>query len=255
MTTSWDEVKALEVKEYIEQMTGLPFPSPAPTPEDFHKSLKNGVLLCELMNAIKPGTIPVINTKSMPFMQMENIGNYIKACTDLGVPSAYNFMTVDLYEGKNINQVVLNVINLKRHVGHGFEKAGVSAPLPKLVSIKGDDQTVSSSSVPAQSEKPTPVGGPSKFGTAYKAGISPPTPGVDCCVCNKTITAAILNACNNTYHAKCFTCKKCGTALQMTKYYEDAKKPYCEKCIYQLKAAPVPSAKTKDMGFKFGGKS
>jgi len=251
MTTSWDEVKALEVKEYIEQTTGLPFPSPAPTPEDFFKSLKNGVLLCELINAIKPGAIPVINSKAMPFLQMENIGNYIKACKDLGVPSEYNFMTVDLYEGKNINQVVLNVINLKRHVGHGFEKSGGGAPLPKLVPIKGDDQSVSSPSV--HSEKPVPVGGPSKFGVAYKAGISPPTPGIDCVVCNKTITAAILNACDKTYHAKCFTCKKCGVSLQMAKYYEDAKKPYCEKCIYQIKSGPAPVVgKTKDMGFKFG---
>jgi len=251
MTTSWDEVKALEVKEYIEQMTRKPFPNPAPTPEDFHISLKNGVLLCELINAIKPGTISVINTKSMPFLQMENIGKYIKACSDLGVPSEYNFMTVDLYEGKNINQVVLNVINLKRHVGHGFEKAGKEVPLPKMVSIKGDDQTVSSPS--QHNEQPVPVGGPSKFGVAYKAGISPPTPATDCCVCNKTITAAILNACDKTWHAKCFTCKKCGTALQMAKYYEDGKKPYCEKCIYQIKSSPAPmGAKTKDMGFGFG---
>jgi hypothetical protein len=52
----------------------------------------------------------------------ENIAAYITGSKALGVPDEYNFMTVDLFEGKDLNQVALNVLALKRAQGHGFQK-------------------------------------------------------------------------------------------------------------------------------------
>ena len=44
----------------------------------------------------------------------ENIDSYIKACESVGIPSHYNFMTVDLYEGKNLEQVC-HTVQLIKH--------------------------------------------------------------------------------------------------------------------------------------------
>lgn len=66
---------------------------------------------------------------------MENIGSYIAACKKTGLPDQYNFMTVDLWENKNMGQVCLNITSLKRHLGMGFEKA--SGPSVRIFSFTG----------------------------------------------------------------------------------------------------------------------
>jgi len=49
-----------------------------------------------------------------PFMEMENIKNFLEASKSLGVPEADLFMTVDLYEEKNMTQVVQMLYSLGR---------------------------------------------------------------------------------------------------------------------------------------------
>jgi len=253
MVTVWSEEKAAEVREFIEGRIGERFPDQANTPAAFHAVLKNGVILCKLANSIRPGIIPSINSKKMPFLEMENVGNYIKACTTLGLPSAYNFMTVDLYEGKNLAQVVLNVIALRRELGLGFEKAGKGVAPPKMVDVRGDDQSVSSPSV--HSTVPTVISASGSGSSGgLKAGVLAPQQGLECRECLRPITAAVINACGNYYHNQCFSCKKCGAKIGTGKYVELDKKPYCEKCSFALKSAPGVGAKTKDMGFKFAKK-
>lgn len=53
-----------------------------------------------------------INTSKLPFMQMENINAFLKAAAELGVPKHDLFVTVDLYEGKNIPQVIQALFSL-----------------------------------------------------------------------------------------------------------------------------------------------
>eukprot|EP01121_Diplochlamys_sp_Union-15-3_P012327 TRINITY_DN3682_c0_g1_i2.p1 TRINITY_DN3682_c0_g1~~TRINITY_DN3682_c0_g1_i2.p1 ORF type:complete len:135 (+),score=15.76 TRINITY_DN3682_c0_g1_i2:40-444(+) len=112
-----DPKRLQEATSFIEQVLGEKLPSP-----DFYESLKTGVILCKFLNKLKPGTIKNINTRNMPFMMMENIGYYIRGCQDIGIQPEYNFMTVDLWEQKNLGQVALNIISVKRHFGFGFEK-------------------------------------------------------------------------------------------------------------------------------------
>ena len=51
-------------------------------------------------------------------MQMENISNYLTACNSkFSIQSIESFMTVDLFEDKNMGAVVLNVLALARAVG------------------------------------------------------------------------------------------------------------------------------------------
>ena len=58
-------------RNWIEVVTGETFAEP----DNFMISLKDGQLLCKLINNIKPGTIPKINMSKMAFKQMENISN------------------------------------------------------------------------------------------------------------------------------------------------------------------------------------
>jgi len=84
--------------------------------KDVQTPLKNGVLLCQLVNAIKPGSVKKINTGNMAFKQMENIGNFLAACENFGCQKVDLFQTVDLYEGNNIPQVVNGIFALGRKV-------------------------------------------------------------------------------------------------------------------------------------------
>ena len=76
------------------------------------EALSSGVLLCQLVNAVKPGILARINEKDTPFSHMENIGNYTKACERLRVTPTFD--TIDLYEAKNMRVVAQNLHALAR---------------------------------------------------------------------------------------------------------------------------------------------
>nr|CCA27984.1 conserved unknown protein putative [Albugo laibachii Nc14] len=101
-TTSLYEIgdSKTEAQSWIETVTGEKFK------DDFETTLKDGVLLCTLMNKIVPGLIPKIENASNPFKKMENISHFIKACRKLGVAEFDLFETIDLSESKNISLVI-----------------------------------------------------------------------------------------------------------------------------------------------------
>merc|ERR1712226_1494987 len=70
--------------------------------DTIHMKLKNGQVLCQLMNGLVPGSIKKINTNNMAFKQMENIGNFLAQVEKFGVNPADSFQTVDLYEKQNM---------------------------------------------------------------------------------------------------------------------------------------------------------
>jgi hypothetical protein len=94
-------------------------------------SLYNSHLI-RFINKIRPGSVKKINYGKLPFMQMENINHFLKAAQDIGVPKHDLFMSIDLYEGKNIPQVVQAlyslgsvVLNLPGYHGPMFGKKRV----------------------------------------------------------------------------------------------------------------------------------
>lgn len=46
------------------------------------------------MNKIKPGSIKKINHGKLPFMQMENINNFLNAAKAIGVPKHGNLIFI-----------------------------------------------------------------------------------------------------------------------------------------------------------------
>eukprot|EP01091_Cochliopodium_minus_P017197 TRINITY_DN6672_c0_g1_i2.p1 TRINITY_DN6672_c0_g1~~TRINITY_DN6672_c0_g1_i2.p1 ORF type:complete len:236 (-),score=73.61 TRINITY_DN6672_c0_g1_i2:406-1014(-) len=106
-----DQKFELEVAEWIEEVIG----GKLKDKNDLGISLKDGVILCTLVNKIKPGTIKTFNTtRLMPLMERDNIQLYLKACWTLGVSEGNFFMVGDLHDQKSMNQVVQNIAALSR---------------------------------------------------------------------------------------------------------------------------------------------
>jgi hypothetical protein len=99
-----------EAQQWIEDVINEKFLA------SFGDSLKDGVILCTLLNSIKPGLIPKIQTSHMPFKQMENITAFLKGCRVVGVAEFDLFETVDLFELKNVDLVVKCIHALGRAV-------------------------------------------------------------------------------------------------------------------------------------------
>ncbi|EGC39000.1 hypothetical protein DICPUDRAFT_27726 [Dictyostelium purpureum] len=81
----------------------------------FFEHFKSGVLLCKLVNKLKPGVVKKINESTISFKQLENIENYLKACTHLGLQSVNLFNSIDLFENKDITLVIRNIVVLGKH--------------------------------------------------------------------------------------------------------------------------------------------
>ncbi|XP_038656714.1 transgelin-3-like isoform X2 [Scyliorhinus canicula] len=81
---------------------------PAPGKATFHQWLKDGSVLCHLVNSLSPSDrrpIKKIQTSERAFTQMEQISQFLKALTDYGLTTTDLFQTVDLWEAKNLPAV------------------------------------------------------------------------------------------------------------------------------------------------------
>ncbi|CAG9091838.1 Muscle-specific protein 20 [Plutella xylostella] len=99
-----------QAQEWIEGVLGARFPPG----EAFEDVLKDGTVLCQVMNKLKPGSINKINTSGGQFKMMENITNFQAAMKAYGVADIDVFQTVDLWEKKDIAQVVSTLFALGR---------------------------------------------------------------------------------------------------------------------------------------------
>ena len=63
-----------EARAWIEAVTHLE----KPADESFEAWLRSGVVLCTLLNALKPNSIKKISTSTMPFKQMEQISLFLR---------------------------------------------------------------------------------------------------------------------------------------------------------------------------------
>lgn len=99
-----------EAQQWIECVVGERFPPGVP----YEAALRDGILLCKLMNRLQPGIIGKINTSGGDYKMMDNLGQFQKACTKYGVPDVDLFQAVDLWEGKDIAGVTRTIFALGR---------------------------------------------------------------------------------------------------------------------------------------------
>jgi hypothetical protein len=107
-----------EILDWIEAVVG----ETIGTSEPFEKVLKDGVVLCKLINKLIPGFVKKINTKGGNFALMENLAAVQKGMRQYGVPEDELFQPVDLFEERNIKAVVKSLAALARIcLNKGFE--------------------------------------------------------------------------------------------------------------------------------------
>ncbi|XP_054058396.1 LIM and calponin homology domains-containing protein 1 isoform X6 [Rissa tridactyla] len=85
-----------EAQKWIEQVTGRSFGE-----KDFRSGLENGILLCELLNAIKPGLVKKINRLPTPIAGLDNIILFLRGCKELGLKESQLFDPGDLQDTSN----------------------------------------------------------------------------------------------------------------------------------------------------------
>lgn len=83
-------------------------------PRPFDELIKDGVLLCRVMNTLQPGIVPKIQKPFTKEKQLENINALLNALKSYGVPEEKLFKPEDLHAGENIPNVVNCLLALGR---------------------------------------------------------------------------------------------------------------------------------------------
>ncbi|XP_031702491.1 LIM domain only protein 7b isoform X2 [Anarrhichthys ocellatus] len=82
-----------EAQRWIEEVTGKSFGC-----NDFRAALENGVLLCDLINRLKPGIIKKVNRLSTPIAGLDNVTVFLKGCGKVGLNVSQLFHPGDLQD-------------------------------------------------------------------------------------------------------------------------------------------------------------
>jgi len=116
--------KQTEAQEWIQNVLNVHFPS-----DDFAVSIEDGVLLCRLALAIKPGSIKKINSSPLKFKMMENLTYFVQACRQLGVVDGMLFDPSDMTERRNM----MKVVNCIHSLADIATKIGFQPQMEKLI--------------------------------------------------------------------------------------------------------------------------
>ncbi|KAL6122073.1 hypothetical protein NUSPORA_00921 [Nucleospora cyclopteri] len=95
---------------------------------NIHDILRDGIILVKIIKKCMGIKTNLPHKLASPFFMMENIEFFILQCKKLGVPDNENFMTVDLFENKNMDQVKMCLGSLSRIVNKKNENCPVMGP-------------------------------------------------------------------------------------------------------------------------------
>ncbi|XP_054648828.1 LIM and calponin homology domains-containing protein 1 isoform X2 [Dunckerocampus dactyliophorus] len=82
-----------EAQKWIEAVTGRCFGD-----KNFRGGLENGILLCELLSSIKPGSVKKINRLATPIAGLDNLSVFLRGCEELGLKGSQLFDPGDLQD-------------------------------------------------------------------------------------------------------------------------------------------------------------
>uniref|UniRef100_A0A9J8BP87 LIM and calponin homology domains 1b n=1 Tax=Cyprinus carpio carpio TaxID=630221 RepID=A0A9J8BP87_CYPCA len=127
-----------EALRWIEVVTGRSF-----NDSDFRGGLVNGILLCELLNTIRPGLVKKINRLPTPVAALDNVALFLKGCLELGLKSSQLFDPGDLQDtsarsnkgpdnNKKLKNVLINIYWLGRAANSSTTYNGPTLDLHKF---------------------------------------------------------------------------------------------------------------------------
>ncbi|KAG6260836.1 hypothetical protein E4U49_004466 [Claviceps purpurea] len=116
---------ANEARAWVEEALGQKLSS-----SDLLEGLKDGVALCKLINLAAPPPGVKFKQSAMPFVQMENISHFLRACqsSPFNLHPHDTFLTVDLYEQKDPAQV-LQCLSAFSRVAHEANPSRYPEPI------------------------------------------------------------------------------------------------------------------------------
>jgi len=125
MNAKYDPELSSQLLEWMKEVTNEDIPINGDK-QAFYETLKDGQLLCRLINHIQPNTITKkVNNTTMAFQCMENIQFFLDGAQKLGVPNQELFQTVDLWEQQNMTSVQVCLQSLARKaVKYGIKGIG-----------------------------------------------------------------------------------------------------------------------------------
>ncbi|XP_038569024.1 LIM and calponin homology domains-containing protein 1-like isoform X2 [Micropterus salmoides] len=130
-----------EAQKWIEAVTGKSFGD-----KDFRRALENGILLCELLSAIKPGLVKKINRLPTPIAGLDNLSVFLRGCEELGLKGSQLFDPGDLQDtsiranlkDSDCNRKLKNVLNTVFWLGKAASGcASYSGPTLNLKEFEG----------------------------------------------------------------------------------------------------------------------
>ncbi|KAI9359517.1 kinase-like domain-containing protein [Pilaira anomala] len=80
---------------------------------NLQQELKDGIILCNLVNHIRPGTIKMVaQKKGFAFIQMDNITRFLQGVRQLGMEEPRLFEANDLHGAKDMSAVINTILTL-----------------------------------------------------------------------------------------------------------------------------------------------
>lgn len=116
--SKYDPSKEEELRLWIKGLTGI---SIGPS---FQEDLKDGVILCMLMNKLQLDSVTGFQKSSKKFQQRDNISKFIEAMKNYGVKVEDLFGPNDLCENENMWQVQVSLLALKREAEAKGQQCG-----------------------------------------------------------------------------------------------------------------------------------
>jgi hypothetical protein len=112
---------------WLQELSGLPVA--ASNEAELQAQLKNGVVLCQAANRMGAG-ISTISKSDKMFEQISNIGKFLEFLKTTGVADRDAFVTTDLYDNKDMRQVMIGLNSLGRalHKMPGYSGPSVARP-------------------------------------------------------------------------------------------------------------------------------
>jgi len=131
--------EALKAKQWLEGLLGLE------VGDDFFDVLGDGVLLCSIINTIKPGTIKKVNptgrAKKFPPKKMENINNFIFGARTLGLLKSNLFEIPEFLERKRPDRLVRTLIGLEALAKKaGIDRSAGSSIMSMSAELEEEDK-------------------------------------------------------------------------------------------------------------------
>lgn len=159
---------------------------------EFWTSISDGVLLCLLVNKLRPGCIDRIDRRDVEWVKADNISRFLRAARDhLGLRSRDLFQTLDLTDAteEGVQRVVHTILAVQRaaqseppsrpgtliYDRRSWSTVSTSSPLTPSASHDSEDAAKASSEIPFPEARPSPSSSPRRRDSAR---LSMPPPSV-----------------------------------------------------------------------------